>query len=65
MLLLAHRLGMSKIKWELEDLCFRYLHEEEYYDLVNQYCRKKSRTEKFILQRYIEDLNEKLEECME
>eukprot|EP00831_Metopus_contortus_P066843 TRINITY_DN59619_c0_g1_i2.p1 TRINITY_DN59619_c0_g1~~TRINITY_DN59619_c0_g1_i2.p1 ORF type:complete len:209 (-),score=41.25 TRINITY_DN59619_c0_g1_i2:134-760(-) len=31
---LAHRLGISKIKWELEDLCFRYLHEKEYYDLV-------------------------------
>ena len=28
---LAHRL-ISKIKWELEDLSFRYLHEEEYYD---------------------------------
>ncbi|KPA17013.1 GTP pyrophosphokinase, partial [Candidatus Magnetomorum sp. HK-1] len=27
---LAHRLGMSQIKWELEDLCFRYLNPEEY-----------------------------------
>ena len=31
---LAHRLGISKVKWELEDLCFRYLHEEEYYDIA-------------------------------
>ena len=38
---LAHRLGMSKIKWELEDLAFRYLHEEEYYDLVKKIAEKR------------------------
>ncbi len=27
---LAHRLGIINIKWELEDLCFHYLHPEEY-----------------------------------
>jgi len=27
---LAHRLGMGKIKWELEDLAFKYLYKEEY-----------------------------------
>ncbi|MFC1566773.1 RelA/SpoT family protein [bacterium] len=27
---LAHRLGIAKIKWELEDLCFKYLYPKEY-----------------------------------
>ena len=27
---LAHRLGISKIKWELEDLSFKYLNPEDY-----------------------------------
>ncbi|MEG1287374.1 MAG: bifunctional (p)ppGpp synthetase/guanosine-3',5'-bis(diphosphate) 3'-pyrophosphohydrolase [Clostridium sp.] len=45
---LAHRLGMSKIKWELEDLSFRYLHEEEYYDLVKQIAEKRVEREAYI-----------------
>ena len=45
---LAHRLGISKVKWELEDLCFRYLHEEEYYDLVHQISEKRVERERFI-----------------
>lgn len=33
---LAHRLGMSRIKWELEDLSFRYLEPQMYYDLARK-----------------------------
>ena len=58
---IAHRLGISKVKWELEDLCFRYLHEEEYYDLVKQISEKRVERETYIA-KTIEDLYEKLEE---
>lgn len=30
---LAHRLGISSVKWELEDLSFRYLNETEFYKI--------------------------------
>ena len=58
---LAHRLGMSKIKWELEDLSFRYLHEEEYYDLVHKIAEKRIEREKYI-DSVIKDLHQKLED---
>ncbi|WP_160692488.1 bifunctional (p)ppGpp synthetase/guanosine-3',5'-bis(diphosphate) 3'-pyrophosphohydrolase [Clostridium sp. C2-6-12] len=56
---LAHRLGMSKIKWELEDLCFRYLHEQEYYDLVHSIAEKRVEREEYIKE-IVKDLYEKL-----
>ena len=58
---LAHRLGMSKIKWELEDLSFRYLHEEEYYDLVKAIAEKRVEREEYI-ESVINDLYDKLDE---
>ena len=30
---LAHRLGMAQVKWELEDLCFKFLEPDEYQEL--------------------------------
>lgn len=38
---LANRLGISKIKVELEDLCLRYLHEEAYYELVESIAERR------------------------
>jgi len=39
---LAHRLGIYKIKWELEDLCLRYLDPDSYYELVGSIAQKRS-----------------------
>lgn len=58
---LAHRLGMSKIKWELEDLSFRYLDEEEYYNLVKNIAEKRVEREAYIAQ-IIREIKEKLDE---
>lgn len=58
---LAHRLGMSKIKWELEDLSFRYLHEKEYYDLVNAIAEKRTEREAYT-KKVVNELLDKLQE---
>lgn len=46
---LAHRLGISKVKWGLEDICLRYLHSAEYYDLVEKIAKKRREREAFII----------------
>ena len=38
---LANRLGINSIKWELEDLCLRYLDPESFYDLVDRVNMKR------------------------
>lgn len=47
---LAHRLGISKVKWELEDVCLRYLHPKEYYDLVDKISTRRREREAYITQ---------------
>ncbi|MBE3583319.1 MAG: bifunctional (p)ppGpp synthetase/guanosine-3',5'-bis(diphosphate) 3'-pyrophosphohydrolase [Limnochordaceae bacterium] len=42
---IAHRLGMSQLKWELEDLAFRVLEPEAYHELVQMVAKKRKERE--------------------
>ncbi|MCR2042531.1 RelA/SpoT family protein [Anaerosalibacter massiliensis] len=58
---LAHRLGISRIKWELEDLSLRFLDPEGYYKLVDKISKQRREREAYI-QMIINTLQDKLEE---
>ena len=45
---LAHRLGIYAIKWELEDLSFRYLEPQHYYELVEEVKIKRHEREAMV-----------------
>ena len=45
---IAQRLGISKVKIELDDLALKYLEPDVYYDLVSQIAEKKSTREKYV-----------------
>lgn len=45
---LAHRLGISRIKWELEDLSFRYLNEVEFYKISHMMNEKRREREALV-----------------
>lgn len=58
---LAHRLGMWSIKWEMEDLAFRYLEPEAYYNLVNRIAKRRQEREGELAQ-VMHTLKERLAE---
>ena len=45
---LAHRLGLHWVKTELEDLSFRYLYPDAYYDIAEKVASKKRQRQSFI-----------------
>ncbi len=56
---LANRLGMYSLKWELEDLSFKYLNPEEYHEIVIGLDKKREERLKFI-NKIQEDLSEEI-----
>jgi GTP pyrophosphokinase len=45
---IAHRLGMGRLRGELEDLSFKHLHPEEYRELAEQLERRRKEHESFL-----------------
>lgn len=56
---LAHRLGIYHLKWEMEDLAFRYRDPEAFYELADKVARTRRKREEYI-QTVIAILTEKL-----
>ena len=57
---IAQRLGISKIKIELDDLSLKYLEPEAYYDLVEKVAVRKSVREEYIA-RLVEEVRQHIE----
>ncbi|MGS2743248.1 GTP diphosphokinase [Halomonas sp. LS-001] len=57
---LAHRLGIGQIKWELEDLAFRYLHEDDYKTIARLLAERRLDRD-----RYINEVMDTLKQLME
>jgi GTP pyrophosphokinase len=57
---LANRLGVGQLKWEMEDLSFRFLEPEEYKRLAKSLASNRATRESFV-QNFIHDLREILE----
>jgi GTP pyrophosphokinase len=58
---IAHRLGMAKVRAELEDLAFRYLDPVAYNNVVAQIRKKKKYSDSFIAE-VTKEIHEKLQE---
>lgn len=54
---IAQRLGISKIKVELDDLSLKYLEPDVYYDLVDKIAVRRSEREEYI-QQIVDEVSE-------
>lgn len=59
---IAHRLGISKIRTEMEDLCFKYLESDSYFDLATKIEKKRAEREEFV-HNIVDEVKIKMEEA--
>src|SRR5947209_7259331 len=59
---IAHRLGMGKLRGELEDLAFQHLHAEDYRELAAQLEKRRPENEAFLSD-VTADIEEKMHEA--
>ena len=57
---LANRLGIWRVKWELEDLAFRYLEPAAYHDIAGWLSERQANRERYI-ERFVGTLKKELE----
>ncbi len=56
---IAHRLGMGRVRGELEDLSFKYLHPEDYLRIQEALNKKRQ-----VVERHLEDLKKQFTQLM-
>ena len=59
---IAQRLGISKIKIELDDLSLKYLEPDAYYDLVHQIAQRKSVRDEYV-QKLVEEVRQHIKDA--
>jgi guanosine-3',5'-bis(diphosphate) 3'-pyrophosphohydrolase len=57
----AHRFGLAKIRWELEDLSFKYLHPQNYEDIAHRLKARRKEREAYI-NKFVQPLGKRLKD---
>jgi len=57
---LANRLGIGQLKWELEDLSFRYLHPDVYQEIAKQLDEKRLDRERYMAE-FVDNISKQLQ----
>lgn len=57
---IAGLLGIERIKWQMEDLCFKYIHPNEYHDIEYKYEVEKKPERNKLIQAVKKEINQEL-----